>query len=68
MKFTTIPELFEIFPLDKQTQDIIVTIMGCKQIGYDALPTKMDTFALRFRSQDQFDIARNLCIDAAKNN
>jgi len=60
IQFTNIPELLEIFALDKWSRDHITRLMGMHQIGYDVVPTTMASPAFRFRTRENFDHAKRL--------
>ena len=60
IQFTNIPELREIFALDKWSRDHITNLMEINQIGYDVVPTTMAAPAFRFRTREDFDLAKRL--------
>ena len=60
IQFTNIPELREVFALDKWSRDHITSLMGIHQIGYDEVPTTMAAPAFRFRTREDFDLAKRL--------
>ncbi len=60
IQFTNIPELFEIFPIDKWSRDHMTRLLGNHQIGYDVVHTTMDTPAFRFRTRENFNLAKRL--------
>ncbi len=60
IQFTNIPELLEIFPLDKWSRNHATRILGIHQIGYAFTPTTMSEYALRFATREDFDLAKRL--------
>ncbi len=58
IQFTNIPELNEIFAIDKWSRDHINRLMGIHQIGYDVVQTTMAAPAFRFRTREDFDLAK----------
>lgn len=60
IQFTNIPELYEIFAVDKWSRDHITRLMGIHQIGYDVVPTTLSAPAFRFRNPEQFGQALEL--------
>lgn len=60
IQFTNIPELLEIFALDKWSRDHMTRLLGNHQIGYDVVPTTMAAPAFRFRTRENFDHAKRL--------
>ena len=60
IQFTNIPELREVFALDKWSRDHIDYLMEINQIDYDVVPTTMAAPAFRFRTREDFDRAKRL--------
>jgi len=60
IQFTNIPELREVFALDKWSRDHMVSLLDNRQIGYDIVPTTMAAPAFRFRTREDFDLAKRL--------
>jgi hypothetical protein len=60
IQFTNIPELREVFALDRWSRDHMVRLLGNRQIGYDIVQTTMAAPAFRFRTREDFDLAKRL--------
>ena len=60
IQFTNIPELREIFAIDKWSRDHILRLLGNQQIGFDVVQTTMEAPAFRFRTREDFDLAKRL--------
>lgn len=60
LQFTNIPELLELFPLDKWSRQGLIKVLGKAGIGYAYTPTTMGEMSFRIHTKEEFDRALKL--------
>ena len=58
--YTLTEALLEIWPMDKWSREKILLILGNNQIGFDVVPTTMNTYSFRFRNKEDYYTAKQL--------